>query len=420
MRRLALSLTVIVFTSCAPSKEEADVSKPDTGRVASAIFHGSDSPASDDFVVRILSDVGTCTGFLVAPRLVLTAQHCVGGDVNFAIGNDQTACSLQTLIRGPETFKVFLGPNALAPTAVAEVSRVFANVSKLSCDYDIAALELSEPVAGVTIRALQLDSPALKEESVEGIGFGRSSERSTSDTDSSEFTFVRQKAMGTILALDDKGDIDRGGQATTPSGSPVTVTEGYVLTDIRICSGDSGGPLVRTSTGDLLGVVHGYLTGAAGDRNGCDDSVSVYIPLWRQREFVERVFQTQGIMPTRVGRDRPPADLGGACLQDNDCHSNYCVKVGNSDVTQIPGTCSHGCKTSADCPASMECVASKITDAGVDGADNAVCLPPFPPPPESSCDVSPSSSSSSNGKSALLAFVAIVFARRRRSRASSS
>ncbi|MFO0742346.1 MAG: trypsin-like serine protease [Labilithrix sp.] len=394
-------MLAFLLVACASSRPEHEETK-ETGRAVSPIVGGTDSPSSEDFVVSITLPPDTfCSGILVSPRLVLTAKHCIGGNVAFGTFNDQQTCTLRTAVGSPENFKIALGARDDPPTATLEVSRVFADLSKLTCDNDVAALELKESVTGINFRPLQLDSPAVKDESVDAIGFGVVDDNRTTLN-------VRQRSTGRLLPLDSQGRIDRGGQTATPSGSSVSVPGGYVLASMLICQGDSGGPLVRSATGDILGLLHGVLAGGDSKVGSCSDSVAVYIPFWTQTAFIERVFQTQGLMPTRVGRSSPPSDVGGRCAQNNDCHSNYCVKIGSD--AGVDGTCSKVCTASTDCPTSMECTAT--------GNGFSVCLAPPPPPPDSSCNVASSTSPASPSRFPLLAgFLALcagTLARRRR------
>src|SRR5690606_13594632 len=83
---LALFATVAGCASSGPEGGTTDA----TGTVRQPVINGKPSDASQDSVILLVhydpasGGFGQCTGTLIAPRLVLTARHCVADTAPYA------------------------------------------------------------------------------------------------------------------------------------------------------------------------------------------------------------------------------------------------------------------------------------------------------------------------------------------------
>ena len=185
---------------------------------------GSVSPGNarpGDAVVRVWIGRGTCSGVLVAPRVVLTARHCI----------TETTASGEATARPKVAgaLHVELGGNYL-PWGRVAVTGVHVCEASPTEERDLAALVLERPVPA-DVPLLRVGSPS------EGgryavLGFG-------SDT--------WPKTVGGITAEAKRRHAERGAVKST---SPDTVTV-YAAT----LHGDSGGAVVDLETRALVAVV---------------------------------------------------------------------------------------------------------------------------------------------------------------------
>ncbi len=371
----ALGVVAFALLACASGDERVAAS-------SSAIYGGTDSTAAENYVVLVhTAQLGDQSGIMVSPTLALMSAHgLVGGDTSTV--NDWSTCHLGTTPPAADQVTVSVGV-ARSGTNVTKASRVFVDASQTTCTHDIAAVELATPVTGVTFLPMWLDGPPAVGTPVVAAGFGESSP-------DAGYSALRQRQEGVILTTD-------GGTVQAPSGKPLSLPTGFVAASVKICHGDSGSPLVDNK-GNVVGTLTGIISTGQGVDN-CADGVGVYVPLWHQTAFIERSYQAIGRMPWRVGKP-PPSELGGACAQNNECHSNYCVEIGSR------GICSTPCRNDADCGASgLAC-----TDTG---NGSKVCLDVPAAPTPKGCSAAPGIPSGG----LLLAgagFVATALARRRK------
>jgi MYXO-CTERM domain-containing protein len=360
------------------------------------LIGGQPSDSSQNYVVR-LSGVGgsSCTGTLLTPTLVLTAQHCLTNGAAFSGGggaaNSYKECALGTNPEAASSLQVTLG-NLQVGTNV-NVARVFVDVDNIDCTSDIAMLELSSPVTGMTQHPLLLDSTIPVGTELTSIGWGLDGSQ-----DAGYITPAQREQESGAVQL-----AETAGNAVCPDGTPADIdVPGFVVVSIPSCSGDSGSSLFTAAgnlgtNGAIAAVTSGGVSSKVALINGeekslCEDAVTVASPLdsERARTFIEQVYQSTGIMPWRVGQAGPPADVGGTCKKNNDCNSNFCVLLGSTSA----GYCSKPCTTNADCSADTSCVATgKAADAGTAN----VCLPAQSTGSKRGCSVAPEDGASGDG-----------------------
>lgn len=178
-----------------------------------------------------------CTGFLVAPTLVMTARHCVG---ETAAQDPQSAtCADETVMNkalvadrfGPlvpastvrVTNAVDVIATPLSDLVGAKALHVPSLASDVSCGQDVALVELERPLTGRVLTLRQ--TPAVVGETFTAVGYGNDGATLT--------RFVRTSRSG--LAVDSVG-------VTRSSSGRVRTTSDDWTATLGPCQGDSGSP----------------------------------------------------------------------------------------------------------------------------------------------------------------------------------
>lgn len=261
MRILALS--TILLSSSALAQEGG----------SNRVVGGSEAPDGawpDAAGIVLNGQFVSCTGTLIAPNLVVTADHCVDPQL---VGNARATDVILDETNWIQSESIIVG--------VAETIR--------HPRADIALLVLEEDAIGVTPRAIG-DGCILDEYledgapvSIVGYGLTNANER---------FNSVLMEGITSIYD-DDCDDRRLGCNPNVPVGSEL-----YAGGDgVDACSGDSGGPLyLLTELGDyLVGVTS---RGPQGCRNGA---------IWvRPDAFVDWMEDETGIDIPMVTCNQPP------------------------------------------------------------------------------------------------------------------
>lgn len=253
--RTIAAFFLFVVAGCGGSDDELSVSR-------APIAHGA--PDEHRGVVAVVTAAtGTiCSGVVIAPRVVLTARHCVA-----PIENGPTVDCDATRF-GPtvpaQSILVGTSSSGATPNRSHSVRAVLVPEESGFCGHDIAALILARPV-DATIVALR-DEPAQRDETFAAIGFGRDGETKSG---------TRRRRDGLRVWCTGTG-------CNTPR-----VTNGEWWGDGAVCDGDSGGPALDAE-GRLLGI-------ASRKRDAC--SGSVYVDVASTTAFLTSAKDTAATMP---------------------------------------------------------------------------------------------------------------------------
>lgn len=276
--------------ACAPGE-------PALGAVSEAILGGVET-SGDPAVVMTQSTSGSCTGTLVAPRVVLTAAHCIQPSIDAG----QTAVGVVRFGSGPGAW--------IADVGIRDMITHRRYDNDAFTGFDIGLIRL----AG--------DAPA----DIAPVPYHR-------DPIDDDFLGAPLRVVG--FGVTD-GETQTGGG--TKRRVDLTVDEitqhhiGIGTATRNICQGDSGGPSIAS-----VGGVDTVVAVSSFGSNFCQD-----------RSYVTRTDAFAGEL-----LDEVVAAWSGPCQHDGTCVTEGCGDYPDPDcdVCGLDGVCGSGCaRIDLDCP----------------------------------------------------------------------
>ncbi len=274
-----------------------------------------------------------CTATIIAPRVVLTAKHCVQA------GTSSAAPARQ--------FRVYVGSSTRALTAeytVAEV-RVAPGGWDASSGADVALLILNE-AATETPHGYSLDRPGtLAGATITAIGYGQTAD----GVSGTKFrtTATVQGVMTNLIFV-------------TPS----------------VCSGDSGGPIIGPD-GLVYGVASFIYSTTRGAEPVCGTAPGVYTGIYPYLDMIEQAITDSGTCVPHGAEvcdgidndcneliDEVCTPTGSPCTNDDECASALCA------MTPIGRVCTSMCDATTPfvgCSPGLYCAST--------GGCAGVCIP---------------------------------------------
>ncbi|WP_218920219.1 S1 family peptidase [Chondromyces crocatus] len=326
------------LAGCVGEAVDDTTQDPSIGESSQGIRGGyetNEHPAIVGILALFERDSALCTGTLIAPNVVLTAQHCVADIENDVNGG--VAC-------GRTTFGAPYRPGQFFVTTRPSLSDEMEDYVAVR---DVLVPEGRIQVCGDDVAILVLDRPLTAEEAVPV----------TPRVDESLVKNEQYTALG-YGATDDFGS--GAGSRRQRDGLTVTcvaeacpafyATPAEWQGDAGICQGDSGGPAI-----DAAGRVVGVASRGAAE---CELPIYAHVFAWADW-LKEKTVHAAGL----AGYEAPPwtrgtptnpvyeAPTGASCSSDETCAGGICHD----------GYCSRPCTELAACPSGYTC--KTATDA---------------------------------------------------------
>ncbi len=297
---------------------------------ASASIMGGYLDETDTMVIgiqQIGGNFGRCSGTLIAPNVVLTAQHCVAE----TSGGGSVQCGLTQFYPAQSPGQLYITTNTtftMSPSDYRPVREVHISSGPQFCGNDQAILILTDPIPPeVAIPATpRVDEPLVPGEEYYAVGYGQLYDSNNAPSG----TRYRRDALHAECI------------GAACGYSQITDTEW--LGETGVCSGDSGGPAF-----DLQNRVTGVASRGAPQ---CETPIYGHVFGWGQwiKDTTLHASALAGIEPPPWATGWPTNPLynypiGAACAAPVECPSGICVD----------GECSRKCNDLAPCPEGYQC-----------------------------------------------------------------
>jgi len=295
--------------SNAPFLPSVDIVEPARG-----VPDRGDDPA----VVLIASQAPlACAGVLLAPDVVLTAWHCVGGAGSASA--PASSCTSAPVLPPPSSLRVLVGADGASAVERARARAIVApGAGADPCTADLALLVLDQTI-----------------DDIEPVPVDPTGAAQGDHLRTVEFHTAGQGTVATRFRRDHVPVV-----GTTSTGLQV---------DEAACSGGCGGPALDESSGEVVGVASHWIPQPG--RPGLDGYVAVepFLAVVGEALAASTAAAANAPSASLQKAAKGPADMGASCDNGSDCAAGACVTDGDQRY------CTRRCSPPDACPTHFKC-----------------------------------------------------------------